>query len=85
MIEFFKFKLGEILRDKITGFTGVVMGRTEYVTGCIQYGLLPCNLDKDGNMQSWKWLDEIRLKPTGERIEIQKDDSGPAPAAPEVN
>ena len=42
----FKFKKGEVLKDKITGFSGVVMARCDYITGCIHYGLLSRDLDK---------------------------------------
>jgi hypothetical protein len=34
-----KYKLAEELKDIVTGFTGYVMGRTEYLTGCTHYGL----------------------------------------------
>jgi len=81
----FKFQLGEILKDKVTGFIGVVLGRTEYATGCIQYGLINRNLNKDGELPNWQWLDQVRLVSTGKKVKIQKDDSGPAPAAPEMN
>jgi len=81
----FKFKLGEILKDKITGFTGVVLGRAEYATGCIQYGLLSPKLNKEGESLPWHWIDQVRLITTGKKVKIGKDDSGPAPAAPEIN
>lgn len=34
-------QLGNEARDKITGFTGIVTSRAEYLTGCTQYGLTP--------------------------------------------
>ena len=45
----FKFELGEVLKDKITGFTGVVMGRTEYFTDCDHYGLCSQKLRNEKN------------------------------------
>jgi hypothetical protein len=64
-----KFKLGEILKDRVTGFTGVVMGRTEYFTGCIHYGLQATKL-KDGAIVAWEWLDEQRLDATEKRVDF---------------
>jgi hypothetical protein len=33
----FKFAMMEAVKDKITGFTGVVTSRTEWLSGCIRY------------------------------------------------
>lgn len=57
----FKIELGSEVKDKFTGYKGIVMGRTEYVTGCNTYGILNQELDKDGNTKDWKWFDEDRL------------------------
>ncbi len=35
------FKLGEKLRDRVTGFEGIAVSRTEYLNGCWQYCLVP--------------------------------------------
>ncbi len=58
-----KFELGDVLKDKITGFQGVVMVRAEYFTGCAHYGLCSQEL-KDGRITEWEWIDEIRLVKT---------------------
>ena len=34
-----EIKLGDIVRCKYTGFRGVVMARTEFINGCIQFGV----------------------------------------------
>jgi hypothetical protein len=45
--------------DKITGFTGIVTGHADYITGCDQYLIQPpC---KDGEWKDCKWFDENRL------------------------
>lgn len=85
----FKYEIGQILKDKITGFEGVVMARSEYYTGCNQYGLARRNLDKDGRVGGWEWIDEIRLTLTGESIDVDhkartENPGGPAPHAPEM-
>ena len=62
MDELFKFKLGTILRDIVTGFRGVAMGRTQYFTGCTHYGLCSRTVTQDkSKMEDWVWIDESRL------------------------
>ena len=78
----FKFELGMELKERVTGFAGVVMVRTEYTTGCITYGLLSKKL-KDGKVQDWAWFDESRLTPTGKNVRLEKTIGGPhMPLAP---
>ena len=38
-------QLGVEGRDIITGFTGIVAARVEYLTGCTQYALTPKAVD----------------------------------------
>jgi len=52
--------LGDTVTDTITGFTGIVVGRVEYLTGCIQFEVQPKGL-KDGVPINPKWIDEVRL------------------------
>jgi len=60
MCEIFKFELGETVKDKITSFQGVVMVRSQFLTGCIHYGV--CSQDlKAGKMTDWEWIDSKRL------------------------
>jgi len=91
----FEFDLGEVLVDVVTGLQGVVMGRTQYITGCTHYGLLAQKLDKDGKVRDWEWMDEKRLKRTGKKISFDsvsvqkvtkpsKKLGGPAPAPPSL-
>jgi hypothetical protein len=78
----FKYALGDELKDTITGFTGIVMARTDYLTGCQHYGLIPRKLDKDGNPQDYQWIDESRLVSTGKGL---KDYKAPDTSGPEQN
>lgn len=80
-----KVKLGQKVRDIITGFEGTATGRTEYLTGCVQISIVP-PVDKDGKVQEGHWFDEDRLqiieaKPVKLNI---KNDGGPHPEAPRV-
>lgn len=53
-------KLGERVKDKITGFEGVAVARCEYLNGCISIQVQPTEL-KDGNMVKPAWIDETQL------------------------
>lgn len=55
-----KVDLGVQVEDNITGFKGIVTGRVEYVTGCLQYLLTP-KVDDEGKRQASEWFDEDRL------------------------
>jgi hypothetical protein len=52
----FEIELGEKVKDSITGFTGTVVARSEYLKGCIQYQVIDKEPDKD------IWIDEQQLK-----------------------
>jgi len=56
-----KTVLGTTMRDTITGFTGVVTGRAEYISGCAQALLVPKAKD-DGSLPESHWFDEQRLE-----------------------
>lgn len=84
----FKFELGATLRDVISGFTGVVMARTEYFTGCDHYGLCPREL-KDGKPVDWQWIDATQLELVKEKGVVLRESrkagtSGPFPSAPQM-
>ncbi len=81
-----KYRLGEELKDIVTGFKGVVMGRTEYLTGCNHYGLAPQKIKADGTVADWTWFDESRLASTGKNLKGYKapNTSGPEQNAPEM-
>jgi len=68
--------LGEILKDKVTGFQGVAMCRTEYFTDCTHYGLCSQTL-KDGKPLNWEYFDETRLVRIEGIPKIEKESRGP--------
>lgn len=51
-------QLGSIVKDRITGFTGVATGRHQYLTGCNKIDVTPQALDKDGQPVKAAWFDE---------------------------
>lgn len=77
----FKFALGSMLRDSITGYAGVVMGRTEYLYGCTRYTLQSKTLDKDGKPQEWASFDEPQLEEVpAAHVAGRQTTGGPQPA-----
>jgi len=57
-------KLGDKVKERITGCEGIVIGRIErieYLWGCIQYAIQG-KKDKDGKAPDFQWFDEDRLE-----------------------
>lgn len=55
--------LGDEVKDKVTGFKGVVTSKTFFLNGCIQVGI-SAPLTKDGKMgESWN-IDESQIEVT---------------------
>jgi hypothetical protein len=81
----FKFENGQTVRDRITGLTGIIMCRVQYATGCIQYGITPTKLLKDGKLPEWTYLDEARLEIKRGFMNKLKDRGGPCPTPPQMN
>ena len=52
-----KIALGQLARDKVSGFEGVVYGITTWMNGCRRIGLKSQNL-KDGKPLDVEWFDE---------------------------
>lgn len=55
----FTFENGDKVKDKTTGFAGVVTGRADYLSGCNQYCIQPAV--EDGKWVDLHWFDEPRL------------------------
>jgi hypothetical protein len=66
-------KLGVEARDVVTGFSGIVTYKVEYLTGCDQWGLQPL-IGKDGDLKEIKQFDENRIEVTGAGITLPKEE-----------
>lgn len=51
-------KLGDRVRHRINGFTGIVTGLTSYLQQCRQVLVTPESLDKEGKIKEGHWYDE---------------------------
>jgi len=70
----FKFGLGTVVREKITGFEGVVMSQCNYISGCVQYGIMSRKLTPEGKTSEWIYYDENRLTPTETVIHLDEEE-----------
>ena len=65
-------KLGDKVNDTLTGFYGVVIAKSIYLNGCVQYLIQPKGLKDDGGKKDSEWIDEGQLIIT-EKAEIVPD------------
>ena len=42
----FKYELGSTAKDKVTGYKGIIIGRSEWLYGCRRYTVQSSELDK---------------------------------------
>ena len=65
--------LGKKVRDKITGFEGVAVAKTEWLYGCIRYGVQGLKVKEDGTLSEAQWFDEPQLTEVEEVLENKKE------------
>ena len=69
-------KLGDKVKDPITGFEGIAIGKTEHLHGCTGIGILPQELH-DGKAIDTHWFDEPRVEVIEEGVVRADKDSTP--------
>lgn len=57
----FKYELGKKAKDKISGYSGIIVSRCDYLTGCDRYVLKSTEL-KDGIPIKQVSFDEVEIK-----------------------
>lgn len=67
-----KIKFGTLVKDKITGFKGIITGRRKYINGCMQYYVTP-SVNKKGEMQEAQWIDKDQLELLGYNQELDSE------------
>lgn len=63
--------LGKSVRDKITGFEGIITSKHLYLTGCAQYGVQP-PVDKENKIPEMRYFDEGRIQVIGDGVSAQE-------------
>lgn len=73
-------RLGDIARDKVTGYEGMVVAITEWLHGCKRIGIQPTKLDKDGKPRDAMQFDELQVElvKAGKHTPVQAT-GGPRP------
>jgi hypothetical protein len=65
-----ELKIGVEVCDRITGFRGIITGKTEYISGCVQWLVKP-KLDKDGKDVPGLWIDTVQLEVVGNGVNVE--------------
>lgn len=80
-----KINLGDTARDRVSGFKGICICRTEWISGCTRVGL-QAPVGKDGKVPDTQHFDEPMLEVVkAAKIKSATTDRGgprPAPAVP---
>jgi hypothetical protein len=56
-----KIQLGDRVKDIVTGFTGIAIGRTEWLNGCARITVQPEKLTKENKIADTGCFDEPQL------------------------
>ena len=62
-----RFAPGEIVRDVVTDFEGAVIARTEWLNGCVRYGVQSRKLKNEAPVDT-QWFDAQQLESRDEFI-----------------
>lgn len=54
-------KLGQKVKDKVTGFTGITDAKIEFMNGCVQFRVLPKKKAKDEKYPEGQYIDVEQL------------------------
>jgi hypothetical protein len=81
----FKYELGSVASDKITGFEGVIMCRTQWLNNCNVYGIKPQKL-KDDKPIGLEYFDEPDIEIVEkDAFEPKRKTGGPAHSVQRTN
>jgi len=72
-----EIELGDKVKDKVTGFTGIAVAKTEFLNGCVQYSVA-AKVGKDNKMPEEIGIDEQSLKVITKNKKPKKEDVGGA-------
>ena len=69
-------KLGDKVKDKVTGFTGVATSKVEYLNGCVQFCITPKMKSKDNKMPEGTYIDQQQLEVVGKKVSVKRKRTG---------
>lgn len=77
-----EIKLGDQVKDKITGFKGIAVAKTEFINGCVQWEVVP-KIAKDNKYPESVGIDQQTLEViVKKRKKIVKKNTGGATTKP---
>lgn len=79
-------ELGDEVQCMVSGFKGIVIGKSEFLHGCSRVGVQP-KVGKDGKLVDAQWFDEPQMTVTKKRkVKVgRRDVGGPLPSTPTRN
>lgn len=77
--------LGDRVRDRINGYTGIATGRAEFLFGCRQVMVAPETIPADGKHPESSWVDEDRLEVVAPSAFVQPDTAAGAGGGPSTS
>ncbi|MCK9567416.1 hypothetical protein M0R72_00535 [Candidatus Pacearchaeota archaeon] len=69
-------KLGVLCRDIVTGFEGIAVAKTDWLSGCIRFTLQPQTMTKEGAPKDAQAFDVEQLEVVGKGVQIKKQETG---------
>ena len=76
-----KIKLGNMVKDLVSGFEGIATGEVKYMNGCEKWSVDGTTFRADGT-QDGHWFDKKQVIKTGEGIRGQLDLTNPSDGGP---
>lgn len=75
--------LGDKVKDKVSGFTGIAVSRTVYLNGCIQIGVTPKVAKTSDDIKTY-YIDEPQLEIIqSKKVNVkEKETGGPTRRSP---
>lgn len=67
-------KLGQQVRDVVTGYEGIAVAKVEYINGCVQFAVQP--KATDGKLPESNYIDHQRLETIGAGPAMPSSDTG---------
>jgi hypothetical protein len=74
----YRFKLGDKVRDVVTGYEGIATAVTEWLNKCVRYAVTSQDLHEGKPIEA-KWFDEEQLEVVEEKsiVTMSKSTGGP--------
>lgn len=67
-------RLGQELRDRVSGLVGIAVARVEYLNGCVQFCIQPPA--EKGTRPDGVYVDQQQLEVSGPGIEVSRTFTG---------